>query len=200
MAFAVSMPENEAFENGVSGPLVGLLTTFKAIVGAFHMEDYQNTLSLASFLFFLFLNVIVMLNLLIAIMSDSYEKVKDGEVVEALKLRAETIISEEAMMSETEWAKIEFFPRYLEVMQATEPPEIVWSGVSGQISNLDAKTFELIDGFLARRADLDPAARADLERSLIEALSARMDVTVPAGKESDFLAALARALRARMQA
>ena len=77
-----------------------------------------------------------MLNLLIAIMSDSYEKVKDGEVVEALKLRAETIISEEAMMSEADWRE-DWFPQYLEVLQATEPPEIVWSGVSGQISNLD---------------------------------------------------------------
>ena len=31
VSFAVSMPENEAFESGVSGPAVGLLTLFKAV-------------------------------------------------------------------------------------------------------------------------------------------------------------------------
>ena len=71
VSFAVSMPDNEAFENGVSGPLVGLMTTFTAILGSFKMSDYDTSLSIASFLFFLFLNLIVMLNLLIAIMSDS---------------------------------------------------------------------------------------------------------------------------------
>ncbi len=41
------------------------------------MTDYTNSESTAFFLFFLFLVVVVMLNLLIAIMSDSYERVKE---------------------------------------------------------------------------------------------------------------------------
>ncbi len=31
---------------------------------------------------------------------------------------------------------------YLEVLRASEPPEVVWSGVSGQISRLDAAAFQ----------------------------------------------------------
>ena len=94
------------------------------------------------FLFFLFLVVVVMLNLLIAIMSDSYERVKDGEELEARKLTAQTIIDEEAMMSQADRDNPEYFPPYLEVLRANEPPEVVWSGVSGQISRLDAAAFQ----------------------------------------------------------
>ena len=86
-----------------------------------------------------------MLNLLIAIMSDSYEKVKDGEVVEARKLTAQTIIDEEAMMSEEDRSNKAYFPEFLEVLQATDEPEVVWLGVSGQISKLGVKVDEKVD-------------------------------------------------------
>ena len=52
-----------------------------------------------------------MLNLLIAIMSDSYEKVKESEVVEARKLRAQTIIDEEVLMSDAERSNPVYFPQ-----------------------------------------------------------------------------------------
>ena len=39
-------------------------------------------------------------------------------------------------MSEADWANTRYFPEYLEVLQAKEPPVPVWSGVSGQISTL----------------------------------------------------------------
>jgi len=144
-SFAVSMPDNEAFLSGVTGPLVGLLTSYEAVVGSFHMSDYKNNEARAAFLIFLFLIVVVMLNLLIAIMSDSYEKVKDSEVVEARKLTAQTIIEEETMMSVEDRQKTEFFPEFLEVLQATDEPEEIWSGVSGQISKLGVKVDEKVD-------------------------------------------------------
>jgi predicted Holliday junction resolvase-like endonuclease len=131
-------------------------------------------MSLASFLLFLFLNVVVMLNLLIAIMSDSYERVKEGEAVEALKLRAETIINEEAMMSEAEWKNKDWFPEYLEVMQATEPPEIVWSGVSGAISDLErtmGKKVETVANDLEGKID---KVASDLEDKMDE-VSSKME-------------------------
>eukprot|EP01046_Picozoa_sp_COSAG06_P066391 COSAG06_NODE_16726_length_984_cov_1.819209_3_plen_59_part_00 len=53
-------------------------------------------------------------------MADSYEKVKESEVVEARKLRAETIIDEEALMSDADLANPEYFPRFLQVLWATE--------------------------------------------------------------------------------
>jgi hypothetical protein len=61
-----------------------------------------------------------MLNLLIAIMGDSYEKVKESEVVEARRLRAQTIIDEEALMSDADLANPDDFPEFLQVLRATE--------------------------------------------------------------------------------
>ena len=60
-----------------------------------------------------------------------YEKVKESEVVEARKLRAQTIIDEEALMSDADRANPEYFPRYLQVLRATEQKEEVWAGLSG---------------------------------------------------------------------
>ena len=122
-SFAVSMPENKKFFSGASGPLIGLLTSYEAVVGSFDINDYTNNTARSFFLLFLFFAVVVMLNLLIAIMSDSYEKVKDGEVVEARKLTAQTIIDEDTMMSEKDRDSKEWFPDFLEVLQATDQPE-----------------------------------------------------------------------------
>ena len=67
-AFAISMPSNDAFDKGALGPAAGLLTSYEALLGAFHMSDYDNTETQMMFILFLFAVVIVMLNLLIAIM------------------------------------------------------------------------------------------------------------------------------------
>jgi hypothetical protein len=129
VSFAVAMPKNDAFVDSSTGPLVGMLTSFEAIVGSFHMSDFQNSESTAFFLLYLFGMVVIMLNLLIAIMADSYEKVKESEVVEARKLRAETIIDEEALMSDADLANPGYFPRFLQVLRATEGQDEVWAGL-----------------------------------------------------------------------
>ena len=133
VSFAVAMPKNDAFVDDTAGPLVGLLTSFEAIVGSFHMSDFQDSESTAFFLLYLFGMVVIMLNLLIAIMADSYEKVKESEVVEARKLRAQTIIDEEALMSDVDRGNAEYFPKYLQVLRATEGKEEVWAGLSGKM-------------------------------------------------------------------
>jgi hypothetical protein len=133
ISFAVAMPKNDVFVNGTTGPLAGLLTSFEAIVGSFHMRDFQNSESTAFFLLYLFGMVVIMLNLLIAIMADSYEKVKESEVVEARKLRAQTIIDEEALMNDKDRSNPDYFPRYLQVLRATEGKEEVWAGLSGKM-------------------------------------------------------------------
>ena len=133
VSFAVAMPKNSAFVDGATGPAVGVLTSFEAIVGSFHMSDFENAESTAFFLLYLFGMVVIMLNLLIAIMADSYEKVKESEVVEARKLRAQTIIDEEALMSEAARSNPAYFPRFLQVLRATEDKEEVWAGLSGKM-------------------------------------------------------------------
>ena len=70
-------------------------------------------------------------------------KDEDSEVVEARKLTAQTIIEEKTMMSAKDRQKMEYFPEFLEVLQAMDEPEEIWSGVSGQISKLDKKVEQL---------------------------------------------------------
>lgn len=56
MAFAVSMPKSEAlFGDAGGGPLVSVLTAFEAMLGAFHLSNYQGQ-TLAYFLLFLFVS------------------------------------------------------------------------------------------------------------------------------------------------
>ena len=54
-------------------------------------------------------------------------------MVEARKLRAQTIIDEEALMSDADRANPKYFPQYLQVLQATETKEEVWAGLSGKM-------------------------------------------------------------------
>ena len=76
---------------------------------------------------FLFIMVIVMLNLLIAIMGNSYERVKESEEIEALKHRADVIIAEEAMMLADGTcsgdAVCKLFPEFLEVLDGLYRPK-----------------------------------------------------------------------------
>jgi hypothetical protein len=149
-SFAVAMPSNDAFLDETAGPLIGMLTSFTAILGSFHMKDFEeDDESLAFFLMFLFLVVVVMLNLLIAIMSDSYEKVKETEVIEARKLRAETIIVEEKLMSAADRKNPEYFPRFLQVLRTTEGKDDVWAGLGGRI----AKEIERVEKNMKQNHD-----------------------------------------------
>ena len=97
-----SDPNNMAFNDRATGifPARGFVTVFAAGLGSFSISDFDGlTFTLITFLVFVFFVVIVMLNLLIAIMSDSYERVMEANVVEAWKLRVQTILDEERMMS-----------------------------------------------------------------------------------------------------
>ena len=137
-AFAVSMPDNAAFDGGEPygmGLLAsGVLTSYLAMLGAFDIADYSNAESTAFFAMFLFLIVVVMLNLLIAIMSDVFERVTESWVFEGRKMRIETIIEEELLMNDSQNA--EFFPAYLQVLRPVEEAADEWAGVSGQISTV----------------------------------------------------------------
>ena len=57
-------------------------------------------------------------------------------------------------MSQTDRDNPEYFPPYLEVLRANEPPDVVWSGVSGQISKLDAAVFQRDKKMRAEVADM----------------------------------------------
>ena len=123
-AFAVSMPDNAAFDDG--------LTSYLAMLGAFDIADYTNAESTAFFAIFLLPIVTLMLNLLVALMSDTFERVMESWVFESRKMRIETIIEQEVLMDDTQNA--EYFPEYLQVLRPVEEASDKWAGVSGQIS------------------------------------------------------------------
>ena len=150
-----SDPNNMAFNDRSTGifPARGFVTVFAAGLGSFSISDFDGlTFTLITFLVFVFFVVIVMLNLLIAIMSDSYERVMEANVVEARKLRVQTILDEERMMSSADRANPLFFPPFLQVLRTVDPPERPWAGLSarpqldsiqGGVENVDDKIGQL---------------------------------------------------------
>ena len=135
-AFAVAMPDNLAFDDsaGFDGAVLtsGLLTSYLAMLGTFDIADYTNTESMAFFALFLFLILVIMLNLLIALMSDTFERVMESWVFESRKMRINTIIEQELLMGESRNA--EYFPEYLQVLRPVEEVSDEWTGLSGQIT------------------------------------------------------------------
>ena len=127
-AFAVSMPDNAAFDNGEShgmGLLTsGLLTTYVSMLGTYFLHDYTNAESTMFFVFFLFLILVIMLNLLIAIMSDTFERVMESWVFENRKMRVQTIIVEELLMDDSE--NVEYFPEFLQVLRPVKEADDEW--------------------------------------------------------------------------
>ena len=90
-----------------------------------HATGHSAAVALLALLF----STVLLLNLLIAIMSDSYERVKDGEELEARKLTAQTIIDEEALMSQSDLDNPLLFPQSIQVLQSHKKPERPWAGV-----------------------------------------------------------------------
>lgn len=60
------------------------------------------------------------MNFIIAVISESYEKVMQRLVALSYMLKAEMIIEREALMTENELKNKEFFPRYLILRRAVE--------------------------------------------------------------------------------
>ena len=84
---------------------------------------------------FMAIVVVVLLNLLIAIMGDSYGKVKESERVEALRERAQIIV--EAERTNPHYQN---YHQYMHFVEAAESPlELApqeWEGVTGRIKQL----------------------------------------------------------------
>ena len=135
-AFAVSMPDNAAFNDGSQDGMgllsSGVLTSYVAMLGAFEVSDYTNPESTVFFVVFLFLIVVIMLNLLIALMADTFERVMESWVFESRKMRVETIIEQELLMNDSDNA--DCFPAFLQVLRPVEDVADEWAGVSGQVS------------------------------------------------------------------
>ena len=84
--FAIQLPGESAWSaNNTLGPFWPLLTMIQFVVGNFEMEDYPRATSVVFFVIIAFFVTIMMLNLLIAVMQDSYDKIKEQEQIEGLR-------------------------------------------------------------------------------------------------------------------
>ena len=95
---------------------------------------------------FLFLVVIVMLNMLIAMMADSYEKVKENEKVHALHERANMVVDME--LQHPGWHT---FSKYMHVAEAADEdsePAPEWEGITGRVKQLLRKEVAGVTGRL----------------------------------------------------
>ena len=76
-----------------------------------------------------------MMNLLIAIMSDTYERVMERNEVESRMARIQDIIDEEALMSKSERRDPQLFPAFLQVLHSQDGATTDrWSGLGGKIT------------------------------------------------------------------
>ena len=77
------------------------------------------------------------MNLLIAIMGDSYEKVKESERVQALRERAQIIV--EAERRNPSWHK---YHKYMHIVEAADistssaQKNVEWEGITGRVKQL----------------------------------------------------------------
>ena len=77
------------------------------------------------------------MNLLIAIMGDSYEKVKESERVQALRERAQIIV--EAERTNPSWQK---YHKYMHIAEAADistsdaQKNLEWEGITGRVKQL----------------------------------------------------------------
>ncbi len=111
-------------------------------------------------------------NVLIAIVSDINTDVTDKAEVEVRKLRAQRIIDEDALMSQSERRDRGCFPEYLEVLQARAPDE-----PPSEIINVEAKMKENHEAMVAKHEQMETKlgeVEADMNAKL-DTLTAMME-------------------------
>lgn len=157
-----------------------MLTSYLAMLGAFDIEsDYTNPESTVFFVVFLFLIVVIMLNLLIALMADTFERVTESWVFESRKMRVETIIEQELLMNDSDNA--DCFPAFLQVLRPMEDVADKWAGVSGQVSAVRDEVGAVkreVDALAAEMKQMKNEMRANqellMEKREVDALAAEM--------------------------
>ncbi|CDW73225.1 UNKNOWN [Stylonychia lemnae] len=106
--------------NGVN-KMAYFLMAFRISSGDFQLEDYQrqdDELALVSWLIWLIAVIslnIVFMNFIIAVISESYERVMQKLVAESYRVKANLIFEREQLFSEEELKSTKYFPNYIVV-------------------------------------------------------------------------------------
>ena len=143
------------------------------------IRDYGKWTSIVVFCLTTFFIMLLMLNLLIAIMGDSYDKVKEREAIEGLREKARTIVAME-LFHPTRHA----FPRFMHIAEPESDMINVAAleakrnhGIGGRITN---KMTEMMDERLEemekRAAKREAALRGELAevKGMVAALLERV--------------------------
>lgn len=160
------LPEKQGYERlGDAGN--GLYITFNMLLlGDFESDLFDGEYVVLVRLLFVFTMVlvsIVLLNLLIAIMGDSYTRISEKADLEFQALRASILLEQELFMTRKERANPRNFPRWLQVLVPSgkgvgqTDSGAVWQGVLGAI---EERTKEQEQEAVARHLHL--------ERQLVE--------------------------------
>ena len=120
------------------------------------------------------------MNLLIAIMGDSYEKVKETERVQALHERAKIIVDME--VQHPGWHK---YPRYMHIAEAADEYGVAlpeWAGITGRMKQLlDARVgqaHEEIQNVVESKTDILKSVvedRVGAVESKVDAVDSKVD-------------------------
>ena len=122
------------------------------------------------------------MNLLIAIMGDSYEKVKESERVQALRERAQIIV--EAERTHPSWHKYHRCMHIAEVADISSSDaqrNVEWEGITGRVKQLleiqtaevEAKTAAVIEAKTAEVKAEVKAKTAELKTETAEVIEAK---------------------------
>jgi hypothetical protein len=107
------------------------------MLGNFDWDHCENPQAVVMLVIFALLVVVVMLNLLIALMGDIYQMIKQNEVLEARKLRAGMIMQVELTLSKKQLKNTEWFPRFVQILQADERgAQQEWGGLGSKLEQL----------------------------------------------------------------
>lgn len=128
--------------SGYESIKLSVLNLFLMVFGAtpdlslFH-KARSYWLSIALYLTFTLLMVILLLNLLVAIMGDSYSRIVSNAVLEWRLEQAHIILEAESLMDKTQYQDPNLFPRWVQVLRPAHAVGVgneEWSGTIGEIS------------------------------------------------------------------
>jgi hypothetical protein len=168
----VNQPTSHLFR--FDGTLNPLMTGFLAMLGSFEVTDYQGPSKIMLFVF-LFIVVIVLLNLLIAIMGDSYEKVKENETVHALHERAKMIVEME--VQHPSWHTFYEFMHVVEAADEDSQQTPEWEGITGRVKQLIDSTNARVDDVQQEIVEMASQVEATKDELAfkMDAMTGRMD-------------------------
>ena len=113
------------------------------------------------------------LNLLIAIMGDSYEKVKESERVEALRERARIIV--EAERTHPGRHNYYRYMHFVEAADSSEPAPQEWEGITGRVKQLNEEQERRIEEKIDKKNDEVMAEIKRLEASVDSKIDGKID-------------------------